>query len=139
MEEKAVHYGEVLKNLVKSKGFTTVDVSKKLNMTTQGVYNIYRTQSPRVDVMIKVARAIGVEFSTLELLSKVDALGSANGGQLDQRIEKQTEDILGEREHFRTMMERLTLKMDQILAHSVNAREVIDAKDQVIKMLKEKI
>lgn len=144
MNESSVHYGEVLKKLVKSKGFSPNDLSKKLNMTTQGVYNIFRTKSPRVDVMIAVTRAIGLEFSTWELLQDVEKLkkhASNSNEFIDSKIDYQTQEFTEQveiiTERFEKIHDRLEKKLDEFEDCMINAREVIQAKDELIKYLKE--
>jgi len=143
MKEKDVHYGELLKEMVKSKGFSAKDLSLKIGITTQGVYNIYRTKSPRIDVMIEVTRAIGLEFSTYELIQNVKQIknnATDTSKAIDKKFNSQTQDIadkLGDRDYFTEIIIRLEKKLDTIEACLINAREVIEAKNELIKYLKE--
>lgn len=152
--EKNVHYGEVLKCLVKKQNISVKELSERLNMTTQGLYNIFRNKSPRIDTIMEITYALGITIKEMELhedVRKIRERAEMHTEYFNGKLGDQTENIKGQmneqqgmlinmikenREYYTSNLLRLEQRMDGINKALDMARELIEAKDQLITELR---
>lgn len=147
MEEFKVdtHYGEILKSEAKKLGVSTSVMAKRLDMTEPGVYNIYRTKSPRIDVIIKFQNALGIGMDRIseifgeQLKKRTNKERVFFSGKISDQSNELVEKICENREFYLSHLKRLEERMISFEKSLEMTNEIIKAKDQLISELQKQI
>ena len=146
MDDIEIHYGEVLKALVRKHEVSVKELSERMRMTTQGVYNIFRTKSPRVDVIVEVTEALGVPFNAIEKFGNVKEIREYNekdaamfSGKMKDQEGRVIDNNIENREFYTSSITMSEVKMEVFEKALAMADQVIEAKNQLIEQLKKEL
>lgn len=60
-----IHLGQTIKQIVKSKGFTTSEFSKMIGTSRSNVHNIFEREVLDTDLLAKISKALDFNFFSL--------------------------------------------------------------------------
>ena len=142
-EKEGIHYGKLIKKLLNQKNISVRELSERTGRSTQAVYNIFRTQYPRIDVVIDVSLVLGFKYFIENLILNVDELKkslSDEGDKISDAIEvheqKETSARDKDRIFYTEKLELFEEKINSIEQSLSLAGQVIKAKDELIEQLK---
>ena len=142
-ERVVVHYGRLIKKMLTQKDISVRELSEKTGKSTQQIYNVFRTQYPRIDVVIEISMCVGFKFFIQTLISEVTELRESlkdEGTDIREAIEQHERQ---DRKHRQEDRDYYTEKLDYFLEkietieQSLSlAQQVIKAKDELIEKMK---
>ncbi len=142
-EKEGIHYGKLIKKLLNQKNISVRELSERTGRSTQAVYNIFRTQYPRIDVVIDVSLVLGFKYFIENLILNVDELKkslSDEGDKISDAIEvheqKETSARDKDRIFYTEKLELFEEKINSIEQSLSLAGQVIKAKDELIEQLR---
>ena len=142
-EKEGIHYGKLIKRLLNQKNISVRELSERTGRSTQAVYNIFRTQYPRIDVVIDVSLVLGFKYFIENLILNVDELKkslSDEGDKISDAIEvheqKETSARDKDRIFYTEKLELFEEKINSIEQSLSLAGQVIKAKDELIEQLR---
>jgi transcriptional regulator with XRE-family HTH domain len=142
-EKEGIHYGKLIKKLLNQKNISVRELSERTGRSTQAVYNIFRTQYPRIDVVIDVSLVLGFKYFIENLILNVDELKkslSDEGEKISDAIElheqKETSARDKDRLFYTEKLELFEEKINSIEQSLSLAGQVIKAKDELIEQLR---
>ena len=142
-EMVSVHYGRLIKRMLAQKDISVRELSEKTGKSTQQIYNIFRTQFPRIDIVIEISMCVGFKFFIQTLISEVtevrEALAKEDGDiteAFQQHEEREQKNRLKDREYYTEKLDYFIEKVEKIERSLSLADQVIRAKDELIEQLK---
>lgn len=147
----SLHYGEILKTIFYTDGISVKEIAQKTGMTTQGVYNIFKTKTPRIDVILNLTKHLSAEakLNALDLLmegsesefSREKIVEHFIAGQ--DKFNKDTENIRNEiyrQDHiYANRLNQIEGKIDLLAEQLKMMKDLVKAKDEMIDMLKKQL
>lgn len=141
--EKEEHYGKVLHGLVRDKRMTVRELSSRMGLSQQGVYNIFRAKSPGIEAVIKMLEALGEVKQMSGLQDYIDIVNH-KGEKIRQHIDESfiktqgtlEEKIIDNRNYFEGKIEQMMEMVSKIKEQLEMSREIIRAKDELIEELR---
>jgi predicted transcriptional regulator len=144
--EKQEHYGKVLHGLVREKRMTIRELSGRMGLSQQGVYNIFRAKSPGIESVVKMLEALGevkqmsglqqyintVNSKGEKIKQHIDESFIKTEGQLEERINENRKYYAGKVDQMMEMMSKINEQLDM-------SREIIRAKDELIEELRSQL
>ncbi|MBN2777597.1 MAG: hypothetical protein JXR36_08135 [Bacteroidales bacterium] len=73
MEQKKIHIGKLIQDVVKQKNVKPIDFANRLGKTRQNVYDLYSRDSVDVKLLLEVSKALNYDFVSLFTLSEKTA------------------------------------------------------------------
>jgi transcriptional regulator with XRE-family HTH domain len=138
-----LHYGRLIKRMLSTKDISVRELSEKTGKSTQQIYNIFRTQHPRIDVVIEISMILGFKFFIQTLISEVtelrDTLANEDSdiNEAFEQLEKKTIEIRKEdRAYYTDKIDYFVEKVEKIEQSLSLAEQVIKAKDELIEQLR---
>jgi lambda repressor-like predicted transcriptional regulator len=142
-ERNGIHYGRLIKKMLAQKDISIRELSKKTGKSTQQIYNIFRTQYPRIDVVIDISMCVGFKFFIQTLISEVTELReslSEEGTDISDALEQHERQIRKhrqeDRDYYTEKIDYFVEKIETIEQSLSLAQQVIKAKDELIEKMK---
>jgi len=145
-EIEKFHYGNLIKQMLRQKDISVREIAEKSGRSTQAVYSILRTESPRIDIVIEISIIIGFKDFLNELILNVDELTESLstielGGHMTTKKLAYHEVplhsfIRTEEEKNPEKIENLNGKILSLEKSLYLAEQVIEAKDELIEQLR---
>ncbi|NQT76523.1 MAG: helix-turn-helix transcriptional regulator [Bacteroidetes bacterium] len=142
-EKEGIHYGKLIKKLLNQKNISVRELSERTGRSTQAVYNIFRTQYPRIDVVIDVSLVLGFKYFIENLILNVDELkkslsdeGDKISDAIEVHVQKETSARDKDRIFYTEKLELFEEKINSIEQSLSLAGQVIKAKDELIEQLR---
>ncbi len=144
-EIEKFHYGNLIKQMLRQKDISVREIAERTGKSTQAVYSILRTESPRIDIVIEISIIIGFKDFLNELILNVDelteSLSTIDGGPMTTKKLAYHEVPLHaftrtEEKKVPEKIENLNEKILSLEKSLYLAEQVIAAKDELIEHLK---
>lgn len=146
------HYGELFKIVFAKAGITVKEIAEKSGHSTQAIYNIFKNKSPRIDVVLELARLLPTEtkLDAIDLLLATDEETELTRKRIVDHfsesykyIKDQNDEILsiqkGEREYYPKKLRDIERKIDGLAKELDLMKELIRTKDELIQSLKSQL
>lgn len=145
------HFGEILKTIFYTDGISVKELARKTGMTTQGIYNIFKTKTPRIDVILTLSKHLSTEakLNALDLLLE-DSESELSRERIMRHFEESQNKLSLDTENIRDEMYRqdgiyvrrlgeIEGKIDQLAEQLKMMKDLVRAKDEMIEMLKKQM
>lgn len=144
--EKEEHYGKLLHDIVRDRRMTVRELSTRMGLSQQGVYNIFRAKSPGIEAVVRMLEALGEVKQMSGLKDYIDTVNK-KGDKIRKHIDEsfmKTEGNLEEKindnkNYYAGKVDQMIEMMSKINEQLEMSREIIRAKDELIEELRSQL